>query len=66
MMSYEEVIQFGMKHYNRGGDSVVECLSRKDYEQEIAEGYVFNEKNLLERFHVCYNVWHEMQALANW
>ena len=36
-MSYDELIKWGMKHYNEGGDVFVECWSKSDYNEYIAE-----------------------------
>lgn len=65
MLTYEEVIRIGMEHYAEGGDGVVECLSREDYEREIAEGNGFayeSEKALLESFRVFDSVRREIWA----
>lgn len=32
-LTYEELMEYAKKHYNRGGDATYECWGRKDYEE---------------------------------
>lgn len=64
MMSYNEVIAYSLEHYNEGGDSVFECMSEKDYLEEIAEGVIFTKPYLLKRFHNWDSYVKEIQATA--
>ena len=66
MMTYEEVIEFAKQHYCEGGDGVFECLSRSDYEKEVADGREFTKRSLLKEFKVYKSVCDEYAAMADW
>ena len=36
-MSYDELIKWGKRNYNRGGDVFVECWSESDFDEYVAE-----------------------------
>ena len=36
-MTYDELIKWGMRNYNRGGDVFVECWSESDFDEYVAE-----------------------------
>lgn len=66
MMTYEEVIEFAKQHYNEGGDCIYECLDRKDYEREVADGRKFTKTALLKEFKIAESIRREYEAMANW
>ena len=43
-MNYEELIKWGMKHYNEGGDVFVECWDKSDYNEYVKEFGLMTEE----------------------
>ena len=36
-LTYEELIEYAMKHYSKGGDVVVECWGRNEFDEYVKE-----------------------------
>lgn len=36
-LTYEELIEYAMKHYGKGGDVVVECWGRREFDEYVKE-----------------------------
>lgn len=36
-LTYEELIEYAMKHYNKGGDVVVECWGSSEFDEYVKE-----------------------------
>ncbi|MCI8828500.1 MAG: hypothetical protein HFE98_06560 [Ruminiclostridium sp.] len=36
-LTYEELIEYAMKHYSKGGDVVVECWGRNEFDGYVKE-----------------------------
>lgn len=43
-MTYKELIAWGMKHYNEGGDVFVECWAESDFNEYVREFGPMTEK----------------------
>lgn len=50
-MTVEEVRRYAMRHYNKGGDIIVECWTDKDVQNWIDQGGT--KKDLDEMFDCC-------------
>lgn len=37
IFTYEDLIQLAQKHYNEGGDGIVECWTRETFDEYVAE-----------------------------
>lgn len=43
-MTYKELMAWGMKHYNEGGDVFVECWEESDFNEYVREFGPMTEK----------------------
>lgn len=65
-MSYKEFIELAEKHYNKGGDTYVECWDEKWFNLCVSECGEMTRERALEMFRVNYSVEREHMAMANW
>lgn len=63
-MSYEELMEFALKHYNEGGDGVYECWDRKTFEEHVAEFGPITKPRALIMFKEYNSIVAEYQATA--
>ena len=55
-MTYEELIEYAEKHYNKGGDSVVECWDKKTFDIYVKEFGPITKRRALQMFKLYYEV----------
>lgn len=61
-MTYEELIQFALENYTKGGDSVYECWDEQVFNEYVQEFGPITRKKALEMFDLNVVIWNEMQA----
>lgn len=61
-MTYEELIQFALENYSKGGDSVYECWDEQAFNEYVQEFGPMTRKKALEMFDLNAVIWNEMQA----
>lgn len=61
-MTYEELMEFALKHYCHGGDSLYEAWDRQAYAEYVAEFGEMTEEDALCQFRVWESVRLEMEA----
>ena len=61
-MTYEELIQFALENYTKGGDSVYECWDETTFNEYVQEFGPITKKKALEMFDLNVVIWNEMQA----
>lgn len=65
-MTYEEVMEFALAHYNEGGDATYECIDRKMFEERVKEFGPYTKEKLLAEFKLDQEIRHEYEAMAEW
>lgn len=49
-LSYEELMEYARKHYNKGGDGVFECWDERTYNEYVAEFGPITKRKALGMF----------------
>lgn len=49
-LTYEELIEYAMAHYNRGGDVTVECCDKKWFDDYVAQFGPITKRVALQMF----------------
>ena len=62
-LTYDELIQFALEHYNDGGDSTYECLDRKTFEGDDYYKTMTKAK-ALKMFKLDAEIRHEYESTA--
>ncbi len=52
-LTYEELIEYAMKHYRNGGDAVVECWGRQEFDDYVKEAGPITKAQALRLFRLC-------------
>lgn len=65
MKTVQEVKDYAMKNYNKGGDVIIECWEDKDIEQLLDECKVEN-KNPKEVIDTLISIWNEEREAARY
>jgi hypothetical protein len=61
-LTYEELIQFALENYSKGGDGVYECWDRQTFDEYVAEFGPITKKSALKMFKLNLEIWNEYQA----
>ena len=65
-LTYEELMDLALKHYNEGGDQTYECADRRWYEERIKLFGPMTEEDALEMFRIDKAVYSDIAAIAWW
>ena len=65
-MTYEELIEYARKHYNRGGDGIFECWDERTYNEYVKEFGPITKRKALAMFKDWYEHERELMVMANW
>lgn len=65
-LSYEEFISLAKKNYARGGDSVVECWGKRDFEEYEELFGPMTKASAMEMFQTYESRCNEHRAMADW
>ena len=60
-MTYEELLELAKKHYNRGGDMVLECWDERFYNEYICMFGPISEKQALQLFETNYYIQQDIE-----
>lgn len=62
-LTYDELMELALEHYEEGGDSTYECVSRKDFE---TSDYLnkLTKADALKMFKLDLEIWNEMASTA--
>ena len=63
-MTYEELMEFALAHYEEGGDGVYECWDRRTYNEYVTELGAITEEKALKMFEEYSSIVAEYQATA--
>ena len=63
-LTYDELIEYARKHYNKGGDSVYECWDENTYNYYVKEFGPITKTGALKMFKLNYVHDREMRATA--
>lgn len=63
-MSYEELMEFALKHYNEGGDGVYECWDKRTYNEYVAEFGPITKSKAMKMFREHESIVNEYRATA--
>ena len=63
-MTFEELQAYAQAHYNRGGDSVVECWGKREYDEYVEICGPITKRKALAMFRDNYEVSREIMATA--
>lgn len=63
-MTYEELMEFALAHYEEGGDGVYECWDRRTYNEHVAEFGEITKEKALKMFEEYNSIVAEYQATA--
>lgn len=55
-MTYEELMAFALKYYNKGGDGVYECWDRRTFDEYVAEHGEITREDALKMFGIWESV----------
>ena len=61
-MNYEELMEFALAHYEKGGDFVYECWDRKIFNEYVAEFGAISKEKALAMFEEMEEHRREIQA----
>lgn len=61
-LTYEELMDYALAHYNTGGDATYECWDRDSYEYYVKEFGPITKRRALSMFRVDY----EEERAARW
>lgn len=61
-MTYEELMEFALAHYEEGGDGVYECWDRRTYNEYITEFGAITKEKALKMFEEYNSIVAEYQA----
>ena len=65
-LTYDELIEYAKKHYNKGGDSVYECWDERTYNEYVKEFGPITKRVALDMFKLYYDVNREWNCMAGW
>ena len=65
-LTYEELIDYAKKYYNRGGDGVYECWDRRTFDEYVSQFGPITKKIAREMFRDEYSLEKEMAAMSSW
>lgn len=63
-LTYEELMDYAHKHYDRGGDVTYECWDRKAFDEYVNEFGPITKSVALQMFRVDYD--YEKDARGRW
>lgn len=63
-LTYEELMDYAHKHYNKGGDMTFECWDRKAFDEYVNEFGPITKSVALRMFRVDYD--YEKDARGRW
>lgn len=49
-LTYEELIEYAKKHYNRGGDGIYECWDKRTFDEYVEQFGPITKRVALEMF----------------
>ena len=55
-MTYEELMEYALKHYNRGGDQTYECCDRKWFDEYVKMFGPMTKRKALDMFRIDYEI----------
>lgn len=55
-LTYEELIEYARKHYNKGGDGIFECWDKKTFDYYVKEFGPITKSRALEMFRLDYEI----------
>lgn len=55
-LTYEELIEYALKHYNKGGDTTYECLDEKAFDEYVKLFGPITKRKALEMFKLDYEI----------
>ena len=64
-LTFDEFQAFAMKHYNSGGDSVVECWDEQAFDEYVKEFGPITKKDALSIFHMYNSVYGDIRGYAS-
>ena len=65
-MTYEEFIALAQENYNKGGDVVVECWGKTEFDFHIREFGAMTKTKALQTFRLYKAEQREQAAMARW
>lgn len=63
-LSYDELMAYALKHYDRGGDSMYECWDVRDFDEYVKECGPITKSEALRLFRINYE--YEREARGRW
>lgn len=64
VLSYEELMEYAKKYYNKGGDSIYECWGRSEYDYYVSNFGPMTKEAAREMFRVNYSREKEIRSTA--
>ena len=55
-LTYEELMDYALAHYSRGGDATYECWGRKEFDEYVKEWGPITKRKALEIFRLDYEI----------
>jgi len=55
-LTYKELIEYALKHYNKGGDTTYECLDEKAFDEYVKLFGPITKRKALEMFKLDYEI----------
>ncbi len=63
-LTYDELMELALKHYNKGGDQTYECWAKSDYEEYVKLFGPITRRDALEMFRLANAVYRDVAATA--
>ena len=64
-LTWKELYKLALRHYENGGDGIVECWDESTFNEYVAEFGPITEEAALQMFRVDQEIWEDMRGYAD-